>query len=217
MEKLSIKSLLFEAQLFCNNTNNFRSPFLFGITDGKAIGTFVEHNLTNHLTNKYDIGNTNSASGIDLTSIETDIKVTSFKQPQSSCPFKDSRQKVFGLGYNLLLFVYSKEDNFKTKEGVLNITSCKFIEKYRTGDYQTTTGILNILKNNGNIDDIFAFLEDKNIPGDEVTLYNLAKEIISSPPDVGYLTVSNALQWRLQYGRIVDLADNTVNGIISII
>lgn len=217
MKKLSINSLLVESKIFCKNTCNFRSPYLFGITDSKAVGTFVEHNLKNHLANKYDIGNTNSASGIDLPFIETDIKVTSIKQPQSSCPYKDSRQKIFGLGYNLLLFVYSKEDDYNTKEGILNITSCKFIEKYRTGDYQTTTGILNILKNNGNVDDIFAFLEDKNIPGDEVTLYNLAQEIKSTPPEIGYLTISNALQWRLQYGRIVDLVDNTVNGIISII
>jgi hypothetical protein len=54
-----------------------------------------------------------SALGIDLPSedILTDIKVTSVKQPQSSCPFRDAKQKIFGLGYNLLIFVYDKKDN----------------------------------------------------------------------------------------------------------
>ena len=41
----------------------------------------------------------------------TDIKVTSITQPQSSCPFKNARQKIYGLGYNLLVFVYNKEDS----------------------------------------------------------------------------------------------------------
>lgn len=48
----------------------------------------------------------NSASGIDLPGLGVDIKVTSIKQPQSSCPFKSATQKVYGLGYGLLVFVY---------------------------------------------------------------------------------------------------------------
>jgi hypothetical protein len=53
--------------------------------------------------NKYEVTVGSSAKGIDLPSedILTDIKVTSNKQPQSSCPFKDAKQKIFGLGYNL--------------------------------------------------------------------------------------------------------------------
>lgn len=37
-----------------------------------------------------------------------------------------------------------------------------------------------------------------------------------NPPLVGYLTISNALQWRLQYGRIVTLQEK-VDGITPII
>ena len=40
--------------------------------------------------------------------IYTDIKAISITQPQSSCPFKNARQKIYGLGYNLLVFVYDK-------------------------------------------------------------------------------------------------------------
>jgi hypothetical protein len=28
-------------------------------------------------------------------------------------------------------------------------------------------------------------------------------QLVENPPAQGYLTISNALQWRLQYGRIV--------------
>ena len=73
-----------------------------------------------------------------------------------------------------------------------------------------------ILNNNGNVDDVFAFLSDHKIPADEVTLYNMAEEILKNPPLIGYLTISNALQWRLQYGRIVSLNED-VDGITTIV
>lgn len=63
---------------------------------------------------------------------------------------------------------------------------------------------------------MFAFLVERNIPGDEVTLLNMAKEILSNPPQIGYLTIINAFQWRLKYGRIVNL-DESVNGITPIV
>ena len=44
----------------------------------------------------------------------------------------------------------------------------------------------------------------------------MAKDILDNPPEIGYLTISNALQWRLQYGRIMSLTDD-IKGIESII
>ena len=67
-----------------------------------------------------------------------------------------------------------------------------------------------------NTEDIVAYLNDKNIPADEITLYQLANQIIENPPVQGYLTISNALQWRLQYQRIVTLKES-VDGINKII
>jgi len=64
-------------------------------------------------------------------------------------------------------------------------------------------------------DDILAFLTDRNLPGDEIVHNALADEILRSPPTLGYLTISNALQWRLQYSRIVSLGE-TVPGIVKI-
>lgn len=215
-KKLTIKSLITAAQKFCRLNSGVYKAELFGITDGKAVGTFVEHLFQQYLEEQFDLTIGNSASGLDLPSVNTDIKVTSIKQPQSSCPFKDSKQKIFGLGYNLLVFVYKKHDDVKKKLGMLDFVSCTFIDKSRTADFQTTTGLHNIISNQGNQDDIFAFLVDYNIPSDEVTLYALAGEILNNPPLIGYLTISNALQWRLQYGRIVAL-EGKVDGIEPII
>lgn len=213
---LTIKSLIAEAERFCSLNSGVCRSELYGVTDGKAVGTFVEHIFQQFLEERYDITAGNSANGLDLPSVNTDIKATSIKQPQSSCPFKDSKQKIFGLGYNLLVFVYRKHDDSTAKKGMLDFVSCSFIDKSRTADFQTTTGLNKILSNQGNQDDIFAFLAEHNIPGDEVSLYNLAGDILKNPPQIGYLTISNALQWRLQYGRVVTLTDN-IDGIEQII
>jgi hypothetical protein len=88
------------------------------------------------------------------------MKTTSIKQPQSSCPFKSANQKIYGLGYALLVFVYEKTDNDKTRN-------------------------------------------------------ELAKHILKNRPKIGYLTISNALQWRLQYSRIIEKAEKA-EGVVKI-
>lgn len=71
-----------------------------------------------------------------------------------------------------------------------------------------------MVSDGANKEDVIGFLRDKNIPGDDLTYSRLADEILVSPPEQGYLTISNALQWRLQYGRVITL-DNSVGGIIN--
>lgn len=99
---------------------------------------------------------------------------------------------------------------------ILSFVSCAFIDSSRTADYQTTRGILEILARDGDRDDILAFLADRNLPGDEILHNVLADEIMQAPPALGYLTISNAWQWRLQYGRVVGLTA-AVPGIMKII
>ena len=62
------------------------------------------------------------------------------------------------------------------------------------------------MRRNGNKDDVVAFLEDRHLPLDEIGRETLADRIMLQPPEQGYITISNALQWRLQYRRIIDLA-----------
>jgi hypothetical protein len=213
-KKLTHTDLISEAKGFC--LENHIYPELFGVTDGKAVGTFIEQRFQQKLESLYAMEVGSSASGLDLPSIETDIKVTSIRQPQSSSPFRSARQKIYGLGYNLLVFVYDKSDNQDDMTATLSFESCTFVDKSRTADYQTTRGILEILDRDGNHDDIVAFLADRNLPGDEIVHNTLADEIIQSPPILGYLTISNALQWRLQYRRIVNLTE-AVSGIVKIL
>lgn len=181
-------------------------PTLFGVTDGKAVGTYVEHDFHEYLGKLYSYRAGSSASGIDFPEISVDLKVTSSKQPQSSCPFRDASQKVYGLGYHLLVFIYDKTDDHISRSATLTFRHAFFIDRERTGDYQTTRGLLGILEREGNRDDIVAFLEERNLPLDEIGRETLAERILREPPQLGSLTISNALQWRLQYGRAIVLA-----------
>lgn len=210
--KLTIERLKNEASAFCEIFSKKNHTSLIGVTDGKAVGTYVEHSFQNYLVQKYDLSVGSSARGIDLPDedILTDIKVTSVTQPQSSCPFENARQKIFGLGYNLLVFVYEKHD--ADNACVLHFTHCTFVEKQRTADYTTTKRLREMLSDGANEEDIVAYLQDRNVPGDEITYHTLAREIFANLPEQGYLTISNALQWRLQYSRVIAL-DNTVSGI----
>jgi hypothetical protein len=214
-QRLTVKLLCREANVFAEAESGHKEPTIYGITDGKAVGTYLEHKFQAHLRDKYTYEEGSSAGGIDFPKLGVDIKVTSIRQPQSSCPFKNARQKIFGLGYSLLLFVYEKIDEQQTRTGRLNILHSIFIEAERTADYQITTGILNIIKNNGNRDDIIAFMQDRLLPVEEIQALQIADEIIANPPNIGYLTISNALQWRLQYRRVIEEAGK-VDGIYRI-
>ena len=190
-------------------------PLLYGITDGKAVGTYLEQKFRFYLKERYEFLAGNSASGIDFPELLVDVKVTSIKQPQSSCPFKSARQKIFGLGYSLLIFVYNKVDDSANRTSALNILHTIYVSAERTADFQTTRGIRSILENEGNKDDLIAFMLDRNLPVDDIELSNIADEILRHPPIQGFLTISNALQWRLQYGRVIERADQE-EGILAI-
>lgn len=201
---LSSDPIIKQAAIFARAFSADLHPDLLGVTDGKAVGTYIELAFKKSLR---DIGiieatEGNAAKGIDLPSFNTDIKVTSVRQPQSSSPFASFKQKIEGLGYDLIVFVYSKAD--AKGECKVEFTAVRHVPARLTGDFQTTRGLRKlILDDAGNADDVFAFLVERNIPADEASLYDYARHLMEHPPAQGYLTMSNALQWRLQYARIV--------------
>lgn len=211
---LTIEHLIREAEYFCKFMSEENHRELIGVTDGKAVGTYVEHKFQQYLAENYIVTVGSSANGIDLPgkNIQTDIKVTSIIKPQSSSPFKNARQKIYGLGYNLLVFVYDKHDI--GNQCSLRFTHCTFIDKARTADYTITRRLREMVEDGACKEDIIGFLEDRNVPGDEIIYNDLAEEILANPPMQGYLTISNALQWRLQYSRVIML-ENQVDGVIN--
>jgi hypothetical protein len=215
-KQLTVQDLQKEAAAFAARESDHDEPTLFGITDGKAVGTYLEHKFQESLQSRYKYARGSSAKGIDFPELGVDIKVTSIRQPQSSCPFKSARQKIYGLGYSLLVFVYDKQDNAARKTARLHIQHAIFVEQHRTADYQTTFGLKRLLENKANRDDILAFFQERMLPVDEIEAGVLADEVLQRPPELGYLTVSNALQWRLQYSRVIEQA-GSVSGVLRLV
>jgi hypothetical protein len=213
---LTVVLLCHEARVFSEMESRHAEPTIYGITDGKAIGTYFEHKFRDYLSRRYVFGAGSSAAGIDFPELQVDMKVTSINQPQSSCPYKSARQKIFGLGYSLLIFVYAKQDDQATRTGTLNMLHVILVDSARTADFQTTTGIRRILENNGNVDDLVAFMYDRNLPIDDIEAHKIAEELLYNAPGVGYLTISNALQWRLQYRRAIEQA-GLVDGVVRVL
>jgi len=215
MTDLTVELLKSEAKAFAEIESSHSEPALYGVTDGKAVGTYFEHKFQAYLHGKYSYEEGSSAKGVDFPGLGVDMKVTSIKQPQSSCPYKSARQKIYGLGYSLLVFVYEKADDPSQSTGRLDIQHVIFVEADHTADFQMTTGLVGVLENEGNKDDLIAFMSDKMLPVDEIEASNIADELLEAPPRIGYLTISNALQWRLQYRRVIERA-GTVPGVIRV-
>lgn len=60
-----------------------------------------------------------------------------------------------------------------------------------------------------------ACFEERLLPVDNVEAETLAEEILRTLPQIGYLTISNALQWRLQYARVIEQAGK-VEGVLRL-
>ena len=209
---LTLDLLKIAAKGFSQELSAKQIPELYDSTDVKAVGTYVEQLFRRYLQERFQFQDGNSASGIDLPELLVDLKATSVNQPQSSSPFKDASQKIYGLGYHLMIFVYDKQDDPVQHTARLEILHVIFVHQGRTADYQTSVGIANSLDRQGNVDDLVAFFEERHLPLDEVGRQNLAARVMKDRPEIGYLTISNALQWRLQYGRAIEEA-GTVEGL----
>lgn len=58
----------------------------------------------------------------------------------------------------MLILVYKKTDDKQTSTENLSIERTIFVSKEHTADFQKTTGLQQILENNGNKDDIMRLL-----------------------------------------------------------
>lgn len=65
-QNLTINILIKEAKAFCDTESSYDNPDLYGITDGKAVGTHIEHKFQNYLFSKYIYVKGLSANGIDF-------------------------------------------------------------------------------------------------------------------------------------------------------
>ncbi|OQY43943.1 MAG: restriction endonuclease, partial [Anaerolineaceae bacterium 4572_78] len=66
---LTIELLRQEAHNFSQTESQHSESSLFGVTDGKAVGTYMEHKLQQYLHTKYTYVEGSSAKGIDFPNL----------------------------------------------------------------------------------------------------------------------------------------------------
>jgi hypothetical protein len=78
MTELTIDLLKNEAKNFSIIESDHDETSIFGSTDGKAVGAYLEHKFQKYLEKNYTFVKGNSTSGIDFSDemINVDIKVT---------------------------------------------------------------------------------------------------------------------------------------------
>lgn len=78
---LTVGILRTEAADFAAVESTHPEPSMYGVTDGKAVGTYLEHKFRAYLQQKYEFTQGSSAKGIDFPELGVDMKVTSIRQP----------------------------------------------------------------------------------------------------------------------------------------
>jgi hypothetical protein len=69
---LTLDLLIEEAVKFSEVESIYDEPSLFGVTDGKAVGTYLEQKFPTYLALSYEFGLGHSASGIDFPDLNID-------------------------------------------------------------------------------------------------------------------------------------------------
>lgn len=204
MTELTLDLLSESIKNFVKDHTEHPADILCGFNDGKTIGTYIENLLFAWLVNKeFRFAQGNSARGLDFPELNAEIKSTLITQPQSSCGFESARQKVFGVGRNIILLLYSKDDDQIARSCLLKLHEAFVIPEQETSDYTTTFYLIRLLQNNPSIDEIVNYLRFRDLPCSELELREIAEEVIQKGVTQGRLTLSNALQWRLQYTYVI--------------
>ena len=71
---LTVPLLQKAASSFAKAESQHSEPNLFGVTDGKAVGTYLEHKFQGELQSQYEYARGSSAKGIDFPQLEVDIQ-----------------------------------------------------------------------------------------------------------------------------------------------
>ena len=140
--------------------------------------------------------------GIDIPSLNIDVKATSAKQPQSSAPFMSAEQKIFGLGYNLAVFVYTKTDVPERAASMFSMSRHQFYTSEETADKSLTQKLRAMKLAEDDVQAVATYLVKRGLPGSQEEINLLARKVLENHIPMGKITISNALQWRLQFGKL---------------
>lgn len=172
--------------------------------DGKSIGTFVERSFKDFLAERYVFRSGNPALGLDFPELEVDVKTTSAKLRSSSAPFRSYREAVFGLGYDLLVFMYEPVIDFipdgqSTAGRTVRVTRTLYVDRKETRDQKLMRQLAQCETHEMRVE----CMRSRYPAVSEAELQEIMRDL--TPETMGVLTsnpavsMCAALQWRLNY------------------
>jgi hypothetical protein len=159
--------------------------------------TEIERRFHDHLERRFQPDRGSSARGTDLPRLGYDIKVTSTRKPQSSAPYNDPSEKIFGLQYGILVFPYSEPD------GHLVFERPVLIRREETGDRRLTTQLLALKRRRATRRELAAFLSGAEPSLSEAEIVALTERVHREEFQLGRLTLSDARQWRVRFREAI--------------
>ncbi|PSQ58470.1 MAG: hypothetical protein BRD23_06785 [Halobacteriales archaeon SW_9_67_25] len=170
----------------------------------KQIGTYFEKELRDWFEEKHGLVSEGSvAEDIDLPAFNLDVKTTSNRQPQSSSTFDDPGERIVGVDYNILLFVYDKQSVDGGNK--FEIKTCAYIPKERASDYRKSDDAVKLVADygEGKLSESELREQLENLTGVGAISDEKFNEIKENPPEKGAITITPALQWRFNYNKMV--------------
>jgi hypothetical protein len=201
--ELDLRNYFDTIEQFCADIESRTVPESKSSTS-KQIGTYFEKELRNWFEENHGLVSEGSvAEDIDLPAFNLDVKTTSESQPQSSSTFEDPGERITGVDYNILLFVYDKKPvNDGNK---FEIKTCAYIPKERASDYRKSADAVKLVADyrDGKLTEpeLRAQLED--LTGIGAISDEKFEEIKENPPEKGAITITPAMQWRFNYNKMV--------------
>lgn len=170
----------------------------------KQIGTYFEKKLRDWFENIHGLVSEGSvAEDIDLPAFNLDVKTTSNRQPQSSSTFDDPGERIVGVDYNILLFIYHKQSVDGGNK--FQIKTCAYIPKERASDYRKSDDAVKLVADyrEGKLSESELREQLENLTGVGAISDEKFEEIKENPPEKGAITITPALQWRFNYNKMV--------------
>ena len=170
----------------------------------KQIGTYFEKELRDWFEEEHGLVSEGSvAEDIDLPAFNLDVKTTSNRQPQSSSTFDDPGERIVGVDYNILLFVYNKQSVNGGNQ--FEIKTCAYIPEERASDYRKSDDAVKLVVDyrEGRLSESELREQLEDLTGVGAISDEKFEEIKENPPEKGAITITPALQWRFNYNKMV--------------
>lgn len=219
LPRLTREQLKIEAAAFAKAHARHSEPALLGL-DYPVVEPYYLHRFKTKLAKRYQLPEAKPDDEImfpDITfpDIKVDVKFINDLLNDSYHMMLSPTQMFYGMGYDVLLFVYHQQSDFAAGTAWLNIQKAVWAEDYRTADWLSTVSLLKCLSEKSDMETLLSFFESMHFPIHPGEVWKLAEYAPKNPPKQGYASISRAMKSHVRWGKVIREAGK-VDGILRL-